>query len=232
MCMTVVYSVLFMAILGIGAGVFLAFASAKFAVKKDPRITLIEASLPGVNCGACGFPGCSAFAKAIAEGKAPLDGCVPGKRSGVPEKLKLIMETDVDKLTALFEETEEDAEKTLEKLIATSGREVKAAPPKPKRPTQEEIESYRDKLKENPRATVVFAVLPNINCGVCGSPGCAAFALKVAGKEENADKCVPGKRQNVPEKVAKIMELSQSEIQKIIEDTSGEPAEIKKKFES
>jgi electron transport complex protein RnfB len=79
---------------------------------------------------------------------------------------------------------------------------------------------------------VVFAILPNINCGICGSPGCAAFAIKVANKEENADKCVPGKRQNVPEKVAKIMALSQSEIQKIIEDTSGEPAEIKKKFES
>jgi len=230
--MTVVYSVLFMAILGIGAGVFLAFASAKFAVKSDPRITLIEAALPGVNCGACGFPGCSAFAKAIAEAKAPLDGCIPGKRSGVPEKLKVIMDTDAERLTALYEESGEDPEKALEKLLSSSGTEVKAAPPKPKRPTQEEIDSYKGKLKENSRAAVVFAILPNINCGICGSPGCAAFAIKVANKEENADKCVPGKRQNVPEKVEKIMALSQSEIQKIIEDTSGEPAEIKKKFES
>ncbi|MDK2944513.1 MAG: H+/Na+-translocating ferredoxin:NAD+ oxidoreductase subunit, partial [Mesotoga sp.] len=79
--MTIVYSVLFMSLLGVGAGIFLAFASAKFAVKKDPRIALIEASLPGANCGACGFPGCAAFAKAVAEGKASIEGCIPGKRS-------------------------------------------------------------------------------------------------------------------------------------------------------
>lgn len=230
--MTIVYSVLFMSLLGVGAGIFLAFASAKFAVKKDPRIALIEASLPGANCGACGFPGCAAFAKAVAEGKAPIEGCIPGKRSGVPEKLKLILDTDIDKLIALFDENEEDAEKTLEKLLASSGKAVKAAPPKIQRPTQEEIDSYKEKLKENPRAAVIFAVLPNINCALCGSPGCAAFAIKVANKDEDIAKCVPGKPQNVSQKVAKIMALSEAELQKIIEETSGEPAEIKKKFAS
>ncbi|MCX7727816.1 MAG: 4Fe-4S binding protein, partial [Chitinispirillaceae bacterium] len=30
------------------------------------------------NCGACGYPGCSGFAKAVVEGKAEPNGCIPG----------------------------------------------------------------------------------------------------------------------------------------------------------
>lgn len=229
--MTIVYSVLLMAILGVGAGVFLAFASAKFAVKEDPRVKLIEAALPGVNCGACGFPGCPAFAKAIAEGKAVLDGCLPGKRSGVPEKLKVIMDSETEKLVALYEEAGEDPQKALAKLLESSGKEIKQASPKPVRPSQEEIDTYKGKLRDDKRATLIYSVLPNINCGICGSPGCAAFALKVATKEEQAEKCVPGKRQNVPDRVAKIMSLKDEEVSKVLEETSGDTAEIKKKFE-
>jgi Na+-translocating ferredoxin:NAD+ oxidoreductase RNF subunit RnfB len=36
--------------------------------------------LPGYNCGACGFPGCSGFADAIVNGKVDrLNHCKPGK---------------------------------------------------------------------------------------------------------------------------------------------------------
>ena len=161
--MTIVYSVLLMAILGVGAGVFLAFASAKFAVKEDPRVKLIEAALPGVNCGACGFPGCPAFAKAMAEGKATLDGCLPGRRSGVPEKLKVIMDSETEKLVALYEEAGEDPQKALAKLLESSGKEIKQAPQKPVRPSQEEIDTYKEKLRDDKRATLIYSVLPNIN---------------------------------------------------------------------
>lgn len=229
--MTIMYSILVMALLGVGAGVFLAFASAKFAVKEDPKVKLIEAALPGINCGACGFPGCSAFAKAIAQGKAPLDGCIPGRRSGVPEKLKVIMDSEADKLISLYEEAGEDSQKALEKLLEASGKTVKASP-KPSRPSPDEIESYKEKLKENKRARLIYSVLPNINCGICGSPGCAAFALDLASGKQTAEKCVPGKRQNVAEKVAKIMALSDEEVDKVIEETGGAADQIKKKFES
>lgn len=229
--MTIVYSVLLMAILGIGAGVFLAYASAKFAVKEDPRIKLIEAALPGVNCGACGFPGCPAFAKAIASGSAPLDGCLPGKRSGVPEKIKTIVETDPEKLILFFEESGEDAQKALEKLMEASGAKPKPAPAKPTRPTQEEIDAFKAKLKDNNRAMIVYSILPNINCGICGAPGCAAFALKIAAKEDSPDKCIPGKRQNTPQKVEKILALGDSEIEKILAEAAGDVAEIKKRLE-
>ncbi len=44
-------------------------------VKEDPRIKEVEQRLAGANCGACGHPGCSGFAKALVEGTATLDSC-------------------------------------------------------------------------------------------------------------------------------------------------------------
>ena len=35
-------------------------------VKEDPRIKEVTQCLAGANCGACGYPGCSGFAKALA----------------------------------------------------------------------------------------------------------------------------------------------------------------------
>ena len=77
---------------GIGAffGIVLAYASKKFAIKVDPRIEQINEALPGANCGACGYPGCSGFAEAIVEGEAPVDGCPVGGRE-VAEKIAEIM---------------------------------------------------------------------------------------------------------------------------------------------
>lgn len=59
-------------VLGLG----LALAAKKLAVRKDPVAERIEELLPGANCGGCGYPGCPAFAEAVAEGKAPPNGCV------------------------------------------------------------------------------------------------------------------------------------------------------------
>jgi Na+-translocating ferredoxin:NAD+ oxidoreductase subunit B len=50
------------------AAIILSIANKKFRVKQDPRIEEITEALPGANCGACGFGGCSAFAEAIIEG--------------------------------------------------------------------------------------------------------------------------------------------------------------------
>ncbi|OGK99286.1 MAG: Fe-S cluster protein [Candidatus Rokubacteria bacterium RIFCSPLOWO2_02_FULL_73_56] len=63
---------------GILGGVGLVFAALiavthrKFKVWEDPRIDMVAALLPGNNCGACGLPGCRAFAeKAVAGAIAP-----------------------------------------------------------------------------------------------------------------------------------------------------------------
>ena len=49
---------------------FLMLANKKFYVDEDPRIDIVEEMLPNTNCGACGLPGCRAFAEALVQQKA------------------------------------------------------------------------------------------------------------------------------------------------------------------
>ena len=56
-------------------GVLILVISKFCQVKEDPRIKEIEGCLAGANCGACGYPGCSGFAKALVDGTAKLDAC-------------------------------------------------------------------------------------------------------------------------------------------------------------
>jgi Na+-translocating ferredoxin:NAD+ oxidoreductase RNF subunit RnfB len=75
---------IFLAVLSVTAiaavcAFLLCVASRFMYVKVDERIALIEECLPGTNCGACGFPGCGGYAKALADGgdvKCTL--CTPG----------------------------------------------------------------------------------------------------------------------------------------------------------
>lgn len=60
------------------AAVALGIAAKKFAVEVDPREVAIADALPGANCGGCGLPGCSAFAKAVVEGEIAINACPPG----------------------------------------------------------------------------------------------------------------------------------------------------------
>ncbi len=64
--------------LGLIFGGLLAYAARRFAVEEDPRVETITDLLPGANCGACGFAGCSSFAEKVVAGQAPVDSCVPG----------------------------------------------------------------------------------------------------------------------------------------------------------
>ncbi|UCG64677.1 MAG: FAD-dependent oxidoreductase [Deltaproteobacteria bacterium] len=69
-----------LAIAGIGlvASFLLGIASKVFYVAVDPMVLSIAEALPGANCGACGFAGCSSCAKAIAKGRATPDACLAG----------------------------------------------------------------------------------------------------------------------------------------------------------
>ena len=58
--------------------VILAVANSTLKVKEDPRIVGIEEILPGLNCGACGYAGCHAFAEALLKEKADTAGCLAG----------------------------------------------------------------------------------------------------------------------------------------------------------
>lgn len=67
--------------IGLIAGVGLAIASAVMAVPVDEKAEEIESELPGANCGACGFSGCSGYAKALSQGRAKNGLCAPGGES-------------------------------------------------------------------------------------------------------------------------------------------------------
>ena len=59
--------------------VLLTVANILFASKENEQFSAIRDALPGANCGACGYSGCDAYAKALAEGKTDKANlCVPG----------------------------------------------------------------------------------------------------------------------------------------------------------
>jgi len=60
------------------AAIALGFAAKKFAVYVDPKELAVLEALPGANCGACGFPGCAGYAKALIAGSVDLNQCPPG----------------------------------------------------------------------------------------------------------------------------------------------------------
>ena len=90
---TTILAPIVLCVLGIIFGIILAVASKVFAVEKDPREEAITECLPGANCGGCGFAGCDALAKAIANGQAPANACPVGG-APVGEKIASILGVD------------------------------------------------------------------------------------------------------------------------------------------
>jgi len=64
--------------LGGGFAVVLLIASEKLKVTVDPKIEQIHEALPHLDCGACGFPGCGQYAKAVLADAELLGKCAPG----------------------------------------------------------------------------------------------------------------------------------------------------------
>ena len=75
---------------GLVFGCLLAFASMIFYVKQDERVTKIIEVLPGANCGSCGYAGCGAYAEAVVNGLAPVNGCSVGK-GAVAQSIATVM---------------------------------------------------------------------------------------------------------------------------------------------
>ena len=87
---------------GLVISILLGIASEKFKVPVDEKEIAVRECLPGNNCGGCGFAGCDALAKAIAQGEAPVSACPVGG-SAVAAKIGEIIgvETgDMEKMVA------------------------------------------------------------------------------------------------------------------------------------
>ena len=76
--------------LGLFFAALLVLADKKLRVVVDPKVAKVEDVLPTSNCGACGEPGCGAFAEALVQGRAEVNGCTVGGEE-VIHKLAAIM---------------------------------------------------------------------------------------------------------------------------------------------
>jgi len=66
-------------------GAILAVAYRFLRVEEDPRIDGVEELLPSTNCGACGQPGCRAFAEKLVEGVEEPSGCTVSSADEIVE---------------------------------------------------------------------------------------------------------------------------------------------------
>lgn len=67
-----------MLVLGTGFAIVLLVASEKLKVTIDPKIEQVHEVLPNIDCGACGFAGCSSYAKAVVADPELIGKCAPG----------------------------------------------------------------------------------------------------------------------------------------------------------
>ena len=113
MALTIIYAIMVVGLLGALFGIGLAFASNALAVKKDERVDVVEAALPGLNCGACGYAGCSAYAEAIVNEGEVLTLCGPG---GPDAKAQIA--------AAVGREVDVSAERWVTQVHCRGGRDV------------------------------------------------------------------------------------------------------------
>lgn len=96
--MSILIAFLVIAILGLLLGFGLAVADKKLAVEKDEKLIALEAIMPNANCGGCGYPGCSGYAAAVADGTAVIGLCSPGG-AALSAKMAEIMGVEVTEPT-------------------------------------------------------------------------------------------------------------------------------------
>ncbi|MHC4852160.1 MAG: (Fe-S)-binding protein, partial [Planctomycetota bacterium] len=69
--------------LGLLFALILALAYRFLRVAENPKLEEAVELLPGSNCGACGEPGCRAFAETLVEGESAPSGCTVSSPEGV-----------------------------------------------------------------------------------------------------------------------------------------------------
>ncbi|GMO39120.1 MAG: RnfABCDGE type electron transport complex subunit B [Termitinemataceae bacterium] len=88
--MIVVQTAIFAGILALLLGVLLAIFRKVFHVETDVLVAVIRETLPGANCGACGFPGCDGFAQAVAAKEADPGKCTVSDAASSQKRASLV----------------------------------------------------------------------------------------------------------------------------------------------
>jgi len=71
-------AILTLGLTGLAFSILLSLLSKKLKIEEDPRVETVLEALPGLNCGACGFSGCRAYAAAVVKEQQIFSGCLPG----------------------------------------------------------------------------------------------------------------------------------------------------------
>ncbi len=79
----IVAAVLIVGGVGLTFAILIALADRKLRVWEDPRIDTVASMLPNANCGACGLPGCRAFAEQAVAGVIKSSQCSVMDADGV-----------------------------------------------------------------------------------------------------------------------------------------------------
>lgn len=95
---------------GLFFGFLIALANKNFKVWEDPRIDDVEELLPSTNCGACGLPGCRAFAEAVVAGEQQPSSCT------------VIGSEDIDDMADYLGVDAGEANKRVARLLCAGGR--------------------------------------------------------------------------------------------------------------
>jgi len=101
-----IFAVISLGAIGLVSAVVLYFVAQKFKVIEDPRIGIVEESLPAANCGGCGFAGCRNFAEALvkkAEDEKSIEGLnCPVGGSDLMKNVAAILELEVSETDPLI----------------------------------------------------------------------------------------------------------------------------------
>lgn len=88
---TLIAATLVMLALALIIGFILAYSKIKLHVTKDVRHEAVLELLPGLNCGACGFPGCDGYANALNTGACESTSlCPPGDKKNLAKIAELL----------------------------------------------------------------------------------------------------------------------------------------------
>lgn len=91
--MYILHALLILAGLSLLLGILVTIFSKILYVKEDTRVEEITKMLPGYNCGACGYPGCSGMAEALVNKKeATPDKCKPSKKENKEKIMNYLKE--------------------------------------------------------------------------------------------------------------------------------------------
>lgn len=96
--------------LGLLFATILAISYKKLKVYEDPRLDIVEEMLPSTNCGACGVPGCRAFAEKLVAREMSPSGCTVSSPDGI------------DKIAEFLGVDAGETEKRVARLLCAGGK--------------------------------------------------------------------------------------------------------------